>query len=29
MANAHALEENTRDLIDPLISHQGACAISI
>jgi hypothetical protein len=29
MANAHALEEKTRDLIDPLISHQGACAISI
>jgi predicted TIM-barrel fold metal-dependent hydrolase len=29
MANAHALEENTRDLIDPLISHQRACAISI
>jgi predicted TIM-barrel fold metal-dependent hydrolase len=29
MANAHALEENTRDLIDPLISHQEACAISI
>ncbi len=29
MANAHALEEKTRDLIDPLISDQGACAISI
>src|SRR5271168_3624348 len=29
MANARALEEKTRDLIDPLISHQEACAISI
>jgi predicted TIM-barrel fold metal-dependent hydrolase len=29
MANAHALEENTRDVIDPLISSKEACAISI
>src|SRR6202453_4983848 len=29
MANAHALEENTRDVIDPLISSTQACAISI
>src|ERR1700692_2419138 len=29
MANAHALEENTRDVIDPLISSNEACAISI
>ena len=29
MANAHALEENTRDVIDPLISSNDACAISI
>jgi hypothetical protein len=29
MANAHALEENTRDVIDPLISSKQACAISI
>src|ERR1700735_350258 len=29
MANAHALEENTRDVIDPLISQKEACAISI
>jgi predicted TIM-barrel fold metal-dependent hydrolase len=29
MANAHALEENTRDVIDPLISGKQACAISI
>src|ERR1700734_3074419 len=29
MANAHALEENTRDVIDPLISNNEACAISI
>jgi hypothetical protein len=29
MANAHALEENTRDVIDPLISNKEACAISI
>src|ERR1700723_2450283 len=25
MANAHALEENTRDVIDPLISQQACC----
>ena len=29
MANAHALEENTRDVIDPLICSKEACAISI
>src|ERR1700690_1673203 len=29
MANAHALEENTREVIDPLISSKEACAISI
>src|SRR6204780_4260101 len=29
MANAHALEENTRDVIDPLISKKEACCISI
>src|SRR5271154_1409122 len=29
MANAHALEENTRDVIDPLISNKEACCISI
>jgi len=29
MANAHALEEATRDVIDPLISNKEACAISI
>jgi predicted TIM-barrel fold metal-dependent hydrolase len=29
MANAHALEENTRAVIDPLISSKQACAISI
>src|SRR5271154_424554 len=29
MANAHALEENTRDVIDPLISSKETCAISI
>jgi predicted TIM-barrel fold metal-dependent hydrolase len=29
MANAHALEENTREAIDPLISSKQACAISI
>jgi hypothetical protein len=29
MANAHALEENTREVIDPLISRKQACAISI
>jgi Amidohydrolase len=29
MANAHALEENTRDVIDPLLSSKQACAISI
>lgn len=29
MANAHALEENTRDAIDPLISNKEACCISI
>jgi predicted TIM-barrel fold metal-dependent hydrolase len=29
MANAHALEENTRDVIDPLISSKEACCISI
>jgi len=29
MANAHALEENTLDVIDPLISNKEACAISI
>jgi hypothetical protein len=29
MANAHALEENTRDVIDPLISNKQACCISI
>jgi hypothetical protein len=29
MANAHALEENSRDVIDPLISSKEACAISI
>jgi|SRR5580693_5683358 hypothetical protein len=29
MANAHALEENTRAVIDPLISNKEACFISI
>jgi amidohydrolase family protein len=29
MANAHALEESSRDVIDPLISSKEACAISI
>ena len=29
MVTAHVLEENTRGLIDPLISNQEACAISI
>jgi hypothetical protein len=29
MANAHALEENTRDVIDPLISSKEACCVSI
>jgi predicted TIM-barrel fold metal-dependent hydrolase len=29
MANAHALEESSRDVIDPLISSKKACAISI
>jgi predicted TIM-barrel fold metal-dependent hydrolase len=29
MVTAHALEENTRGLIDPLISNREACAISI
>ncbi len=29
MANAHALEEDTRDVIDPLISNKEACCISI
>jgi hypothetical protein len=29
MANAHALEENTRDVIDPLISNKEACCISV
>src|ERR1700722_8861568 len=29
MANAHALEESSRDVIDPLISNKQACAISI
>src|ERR1700721_3977564 len=29
MANAHALEENTRAVIDPLISNKEASAISI
>src|ERR1700678_753986 len=29
MANAHALEENTRAVIDPLISNKEACCISI
>ena len=29
MANAHALEEGSRDIIDPLIGNQAACAISI
>ena len=29
MANAHALEENTRNVIDPLISSKEACCISI
>ncbi len=29
MANAHALEENTRDVIDPLISKKEVCRISI
>src|ERR1700678_633775 len=29
MANAHALEESTRAVIDPLISNKEACAISI
>src|ERR1700734_850754 len=29
MANAHALEENTRDVIDPLISNKETYGISI
>jgi hypothetical protein len=29
MANAHPLEENTRDVIEPLISNKEACCISI
>src|ERR1700684_1064892 len=29
MANAHALEESSRDVIDPLISGKEACCISI
>jgi predicted TIM-barrel fold metal-dependent hydrolase len=29
MANAHALEESSREVIDPLISHKQACCISI
>jgi hypothetical protein len=29
MANAHALEESSRDVIDPLISNKEACWISI
>jgi hypothetical protein len=29
MANAHALEESSRDVIDPLISNKDACCISI
>jgi predicted TIM-barrel fold metal-dependent hydrolase len=29
MANAHALEESSRDVIDPLISSKETCAISI
>ena len=29
MANAHALEESSRDVIDPLISNTEACCISI
>jgi len=29
MANAHALEENTRDVVDPLISSKEACCISV
>lgn len=29
MANAHALEENSRSVIDPMITDEGACAISI
>src|SRR6202167_5734861 len=29
MANAHALEESSRDVIDPLISNKQACCISI
>jgi hypothetical protein len=29
MANAHALEESSRDVIDPLISNKEACCISI
>jgi predicted TIM-barrel fold metal-dependent hydrolase len=29
MANAHALEESSRDVIDPLISKKEACCISI
>jgi predicted TIM-barrel fold metal-dependent hydrolase len=29
MANAHALEESSRDVIDPLISNKEACCVSI
>ena len=29
MANAHALEESSRDVIDPLISNKEACCISV
>jgi hypothetical protein len=29
MTNAHALEESSRDVIDPLISNKEACCISI
>jgi hypothetical protein len=29
MVNAHALEENTRAVIDPLLSNKQACGISI
>src|ERR1700729_2728982 len=29
MANAHALEESSRDVIDPLFSNKDACCISI
>src|SRR5271154_6218471 len=29
MANAHALEESSRDVIDPLISNKDACCICL